>query len=89
MTQAPESEPLQTDAPPAEPPQPEVSVVIPPAVVGKDLADIDISTLVPHPQSGTVFLLYVSLESFRPSALRHSFGPWAHQLTNQNRTEHK
>ncbi|HJM75604.1 MAG TPA: translation initiation factor IF-2 [Dehalococcoidia bacterium] len=40
MTQAPESEPLQTDAPPAEPPQPEVSVVIPPAVVVKDLADL-------------------------------------------------
>jgi translation initiation factor IF-2 len=40
MTQAPESESLQAESPPAEAPQPEVSVVIPQAVVVKDLAEL-------------------------------------------------
>ena len=40
MTQAPESEPLQTEAPPAEPPPAEPSVVIPQAVVVKDLGEL-------------------------------------------------
>jgi translation initiation factor IF-2 len=40
MTQAPESEPLQTEAPPEEPPPAEPSVVIPQAVVVKDLGEL-------------------------------------------------